>query len=241
MWPRRVWAGIALSCAVLSLCHLVAATGAVPPATQPAPAAVLCPATDRPVDREICERFRGRWLYFATDEARQQFLADPSKFADGLARQWSTDIPLRVQVACPVTGEPIDPAIFVGRGLKAVYFASAAARSEWERDSLRFLERLDRDCYTFQTRCAACNNLIVPGARRTIDGRALYFCCTGCPRGCERDRAACLKRVDEQIAANQAAFVRERGDLPRPAGAGPSTQSAGAAASTQPGAAPRQP
>lgn len=195
----------------LSFGHVVpAAWAADPPASQPA-VAVLCPVTSRPIDREICERFRGRWVYFATEDARKQFMGDPGKYADGLSKQWSVDVPLRVQVLCPVTGEAIDPTVFVGKGLNAVYFATEDAKREWEKDSQRFVERLDRECYTFQTRCAACGNMIVPSARKALDGHTLYFCCMGCPRGCDADKSACIRRAEEQAAANKAAFERERG------------------------------
>jgi YHS domain-containing protein len=202
----------------LSLFHFITASAGAP-ASSPASAAVLCPVTGKTVDREICDRFRGRWVYFATDDARKQFMADPGKFADGLSKQWSVDIPLRVQVLCPVTGEAIDPTVFIGKGLKAVYFATEDAKREWQKNTERFIERLERECYTFQTGCAACGNMIVPSARKALDGHTLYFCCMGCPRGCDADKSACIKRAEEQAAANKAAFERERSNQPttRPA------------------------
>ncbi len=216
----RVNTACCAMCAFLALSFCYSATASTDvPTSQPAQPAVLCPVTSKPVDREICDRFRGRWVYFSTEDAKKQFLAEPGKFADGLSKQWSLDVPLRVQVLCPVTGDAIDPTVFVGKGLKTIYFASDDAKREWEKDSQRFIERLDRECYTFQTRCAACGNMIVPSAKKSLDGHMLYFCCMGCPRGCDADKAPCIKRAEEQAASNQAAFERERGNQPatRPA------------------------
>lgn len=191
------------------------------PADEPKP--ILCPVTGKPIDRDCVGRFRGRWVYFATSEAREKFELDPYAFAEGLQAQWALDRPLRVQVLCPVTDEPCSNAVYTGKGLDAVYFATEEAKARWEKDAEPYRKKLEK-CYTFQTGCATCGQPINPVAARVFDGRKLYFCCTGCPAGFEADKAANLKRVDQQIAANEAAFKKrvrqEEGATTRPAAGG---------------------
>ena len=173
---------------------------------------VLCPVTGKPIDRECVERFRGRWVYFASAEAAKKFLDDPYEYADGVTAQWEADKPLRVQVKCPVTGEAVDPNIFTGKGQTAIYFANKDALARWEKDDKPFLKRLIKDCYTFQTGCATCGMPIKPQVMHTIDGHELYFCCEGCAGGFEQDKATHLKRVKDLVTANEAAWLKQQAE-----------------------------
>lgn len=78
--------------------------------------AAKCPVTGDPIDRRFSTEFRGKQVYFATAAAAEQFKADPYAYADGLRAQWEALRPLRLQVLCPVTGKPIDPAISLTPG-----------------------------------------------------------------------------------------------------------------------------
>lgn len=218
------------------LCHaatLIAPAAVADDASSRPASALLCPVTGQPADRGICARFRGRFVYFASDAARQQFEREPARFAEQVQSQWTADPLLRVQVRCPVTGEPARGTVYEGCGDDAVFFASEEARRKWLADPAAYRDRLERECYTFQTGCATCGNPINPAAVKTVDGRALYFCCTGCPMGFERDREKHLRAVDAQIASNKAEW--ERRSAARAVGA-PASQPA-----TRPAAAPTPP
>lgn len=208
---------------------LVAASGwaqeAASPAaaTQPAaPAlAVFCPVTGKPVDWKCTARFRGKWVYFADADARKQFEADPFEYAPAVMRQWEANVPLRTQVRCPVTGEAVDPAVYTGAGLDAVYFATPAARDQWLADAEPYASRLKRECYTFQTLCAHSERPIDPRVWLDREGRRLYFYCPNCRAAFEAElpevRARLLKRVDEQVREHERLwYVRHGGE---PAGA----------------------
>ena len=207
---------------VLPLCLLacVAARAAAQPATtqpaapptattQPAttaPATLIpCPVTGRPIDRAVVTRFRNKWVYFADADALRKFETDPYEYADQVQRQWALDRPLRVQVRCPVTGRPIDPQIYDGRGETAVFFATAAARDEYRADPARFASKLD-DSFTYQAGCGTCGGDIVPDVSLPDDGRVLYFCCRGCRAAFEKDPAAYRSKILAGIAANAAAW-----------------------------------
>jgi YHS domain-containing protein len=185
------------------------------PTTQPVSAPpkspdqpVLCPVTGKPIDRAIVTRFRGKWVYFANDEARAKFEKDPYEYADKLQDQWAADKPLRVQVKCPVTGERPAPDIYVGQGDDAIFFASDDAKQKWVKDSAPYQKRLESDCYTFQTGCATCGGPINPAASREIDGHTVYLCCDGCATELTKDKSGYLKQVDEQIRVNRAAWIK---------------------------------
>jgi YHS domain-containing protein len=168
---------------------------------------VLCPVTNKPVDRDIVTRYRNRWVYFASQDALQKFEKDPTQYADGVKTQWEADKPLRVQVKCPVTGEKPDPNIYVGKGDDAVFFANDAAKQKWLKDSQPYHDKLDKDCYTYQTVCVIGGGVIDPAASKEVDGKTIYFCCPACIDPFMKDKAANLKQVDEQVKANRAAWI----------------------------------
>jgi YHS domain-containing protein len=182
---------------------------AAAPASQPAAPPVLCPVTGRPVDRHFVARFRGRWVYFADEPAQKKFTADPYEFAEAVQAQWEADPVLRMQVRCPVTGDVVDSAVFVGQGEDAVYFASAGAREKWTQAGAAQQDEYRRklaDCYTFQTGCATCGGLISPGAHKDVDGQTLYFCCLGCAKHLDAEKAKFLAQVAEQIKTHRVAW-----------------------------------
>jgi YHS domain-containing protein len=202
----------ALAVALLSsllLLAVPAGTAEDPPAK---PAAVLCPVTGKPVDRNCVQRFRGKWVYFATPSARDQFANDPYEYADGVKAQWAADQPVRIQVKCPVTGKPVDTSIYAGEGLDAVYFASDDAKRKWLKDDQPFRKQLEKACYTFQTRCAHSNQVINPKVFRKIGERTIYFFCPNCAQAFDKEskahQAELLKAVDRQIDRNKMAFAK---------------------------------
>lgn len=190
------------------------------PATQPADEP-LCPVTGEKIDRQVSVQFRGRKVYFASAAARDKFNADPYAYADAVKRQWHALRPLRLQVACPVTGQPVDPAVSAERPADAaalddapLYFASEDARAAWLKDPKAFDTRL-ATCYTFQTICPCGFSEAKPNISLKVGDRTIYFCCTGCRAGFEHDPPD-LKKLDEQIQASQAAWEARQRSEPRP-------------------------
>ncbi len=183
------------------------------PTTKPAKdrrAPVLCPVTDQPVQRDICEHFRGRWVYFATDEARKKFLENPYEYADGVRQQWDADHALRLQVKCPVTGEPVEPGIYVGRGEDAIYFATEDARDKWLLSSKPYERRLAEECYTFQTVCPVSGAAIDPQVFREVGARTIYFKCEHCRGEFDTDKTTYLRRFLEQTRENKLAWQKQQ-------------------------------
>ena len=168
-----------------------------------------CPVTTKPIDATQYSYFRGRRVYFASPEAKQAFELDPYAYAEKLKQQWEQLKPLRTQVRCPMTGEAIDLEIHVEGPRARIYFANADARSKWEQlapdEQRRHLART----YTWQTTCAACDNLINPTINHPVNGQPIYYCCPHCPTAFEDRPQAAKKAVREEMIANRRAW-RER-------------------------------
>jgi YHS domain-containing protein len=178
------------------------------------PKPVLCPVTEKPVDWRIARQFRKRWVYFATEAAREKFKQDPFEYSDRVVEQWEANPPVRLQVKCPVTGKPVDEGVFVGEGLTAVYFANDKAKKQYAKEPKKYAKRLEKECYTYQTLCAHSDQPIDPEVSREIEGRTVYFRCPHCAAAFMEEKAEwpkLLKKLDAQIAKNKKLFVERTG------------------------------
>jgi YHS domain-containing protein len=178
------------------------------PVTPPAPPPALCPVTKKPIDRTIATLYHDKWVYFASKEAQATFQKNPNDYLEGVKEQLLANPVLRVQIKCPVTKNPPKPNIYVGAGEDAICFATEDAKASWQREATPEQRRfLEAECYTFQSRCGTCSMDIKPESTLKVDGKTVYFCCDGCAKKFEEQLAANLKKVDEQITANQKAYI----------------------------------
>jgi YHS domain-containing protein len=140
-------------------------------------------------------------VYFASETARERFNADPPKYAANAAAQREALKKLpRVQVNCPVTGNPIDgKTVALIRG-KVVDFCCKNCVSKFDNadnsvaDQRAYDAKLEAS-YTYQTRCPVSGDAIDPTAYADIsDDLRVYFCCAG-------DRDAFMKGLRNRPAA----------------------------------------
>ena len=183
-----------------------------PPTTQPAADEPLCPVTGERIDRAISVQFRGKPVYFATAAARGKFEEDPYEYAEGIRKQWEALRPLRVQVLCPVSGKPVDLKVSLTRAGEPLYFATAAARTAWEKNARAYEEKLPA-CYTFQTICPCGVGEIKPDVTMLLEQRTIYFCCTGCRETFKRHPELFVGDMDARTKANQQNWEKRH---PRP-------------------------
>lgn len=168
---------------------------------------ILCPVSGKPIDKAVFTRFRGKRVYFADKSCVKDFRADPGKYKEGLKEQWERMKPLRAQVTCPVTGEPIDKRFFVEMPDYDLYFATEAAKASWEEDRKPYEKNLDT-CHTFQTHCGTCPGDFNPKAMIEHESRKIYFCCMGCGGAFKKDPQKFIRKYDAEVAANKAAWQK---------------------------------
>lgn len=187
-----------------------AATPAEKTPEQKAEAApVLCPVTGKPIDRTQVTRFKDRWVYFADAAAKEKFLADPLEYALEVQKQWAADVPPRMQVKCPVTGKPVKDTIYVGAGWDAVYFATDEAKAAYEKEPAKYLKRLEKECYTYQTVCVVSDSPIDLQVSRDYQGKTIYFRCAHCQGEFDKaeDKDALLKKAEAQEREHKKTWI----------------------------------
>lgn len=180
------------------------------PAAAVADRTAICPVTGKPADRKVMAKFRGKRVYFADADAKKKFEDSSDKYLDGVKKQWEALKPLRTQVKCPVSGKPVDHKFAVSGADEDVYFATEDAKKVWEKDSKPYAEKLEKECYSFQTNCLVCGMEIDPAISVEVDGRTIFVGCNGCPDRIKADKDKYIKQYDEVVKANKAAFEKER-------------------------------
>jgi hypothetical protein len=152
-----------------------------------------CPVTGVPIVLSIRAMTDDGPVYFASEEARNEFISNPRKFADKAAdqRQALRKLP-RAQVTCPVTGNPIDGKTQILFEDKVIDFCCKNCVLKYEYDPKRDA-KLEAS-YTYQTRCPVSGDPIDPTVSADLgDDLRVYFCCAG-------DRDAFVKGLRNRTA-----------------------------------------
>jgi len=150
------------------------------PDIQPArgPRLPLCPVTGGPIDFSFKTMTDDGPVYFASDEAIKKFNENPELYATKVTEQRAALAKLaRVQVNCPVTGNPIDGKTFVYTEGQGVYFCCQNCPPKY--DPAKYRANLAAG-YTHQTRCPVDDEQIDPTVYADLPtGQRVYFCCKG--------------------------------------------------------------
>jgi YHS domain-containing protein len=108
-------------------------------------------------------------------------------FAAGafLAGGRSTDAAtaVKLQAACPVTGEQIDKSVYEDHEGKRVYFCCADCKGAFKADPARYIQKMEAEGITvarLQTECPVMGNKIDKAVYVDRGGKRVYFCCPGC-------------------------------------------------------------
>jgi YHS domain-containing protein len=169
----------------------------------------VCPVTGRPIDLNVWTELDGKRIYFADEAARAKFQENPGQYAENVRKQWELMRPPRVQVLCPVTGQPVNRQVSTLWNGERIYFASPAAKATWEEHPQRYAEKL-KQCYTFQTVCPCGYGDIRPDVSLEYKGRTLYFCCPGCRDAFRRNPEPMLKQMHQRIEANKRRWEQQQ-------------------------------
>ncbi|HUW82148.1 MAG TPA: hypothetical protein VMZ31_05035 [Phycisphaerae bacterium] len=145
-----------------------------------------CPVSGRPANLLVRIVRPDGPVYFCRAECISRSEQDPQGYRDlvEMQRQMLTVRP-RVQVTCPINGDPVTPRRHTDLFGERVYFCSScdSCKDLYEADPEQYAAALEAS-YTYQTRCAVTGRQIDP--RQSVelarDGPYVYFCSSGCKR-----------------------------------------------------------
>jgi YHS domain-containing protein len=178
----------------------------------------LCPVMDEPVDFSIKLQTDQGPVYFCCKKCVRVFESKPERFAEKVKahRQALAKMP-KVQVACPLTGDPIDKKAFVEVGGQKVWTCCMKCANRYKESPEKFAKGL-ADSYTYQTICPVMGEKIDPSVFVDAGGKSVYFCCTRCTGTFFKDPAKFVPKLEAQGTYIDADKVKLAADKDAPAG-----------------------
>ena len=146
-----------------------------------------------PVSGKLCKEsssvdYLGKKVYFCCDHCPAAFKADPKKYAAKAAAQLLGTKQI-CQVACPLTGKPVNPEAKSDVGGVSVGFCCDKCKGKVDKadDKVALVFGDISKGFTLQTTCPVSGKAINAARMVEHDGQKVYFCCDKCPAAFEKD------------------------------------------------------
>ncbi|MCH7873560.1 MAG: hypothetical protein IID33_17825 [Planctomycetes bacterium] len=159
----------------------------------------LCPVMGDAIDFSKMTMTDDGPVYFCCKMCIKKFAKQPSKYADKVAEQKAALAKLpRVQVSCPLSGEPIDKKMFVEVDGKKVYTCCGDCKTKYAANPGKYAAKLAAS-YTYQTKCPVKGGDIDPTVFGDMaSGQRIYYCCPACDKKLKKDPAKYAEKLAEQ-------------------------------------------
>lgn len=167
--------------------------------TELAKAEPLCPVMGTAVNFSVSVKTDDGPVFMCCPGCIKKYEASPSSFATKVAAQRKAlEGRAKIQVKCPVTGEPIDPDVFVEVGGKKVNLCCMGCAGKYKKNPGAFKTGL-ANSFTYQTKCPVMGKEIDPSVSTTLaNGQSVYFCCKGCVKKLFESPAKYAKALTSQ-------------------------------------------
>jgi YHS domain-containing protein len=138
-------------------------------------------------------------VYVCGPGCLKKFQADPGKYAEPAAAQRKALAKRpRIQVTCPLSGQPINKRVFTKHDGRTVHFCCNGCKTQFEQDPDKYRGKL-AGSYTYQTRCPVMDDEIDPSIHTDLPtGQRIYFCCKGCIKTFHKDLAKYAPNLAKQ-------------------------------------------
>ena len=146
-------------------------------------AALKCPVMGEPINFALSVAEKDGPVFFCCKGCISKYKRNPSKYAAKFAAQRKALAGRdKVQVTCPITGEPVDQKVAVESDGRKVYFCCKNCVGKYQSNPSKYRTAL-ANSYTYQTKCPVMDEEINPKVfAASADGRKIYFCCKGCDK-----------------------------------------------------------
>ena len=158
-----------------------------------------CPVMDEPVDFSVKQETREGPVYFCCKMCIRKHDADAKKYEKQVAEQRKVLAHLpKIQVTCPVSGEPIDDKVFAEEKGNKTYFCCEGCLKKYQKEPTRYAAALTSS-FTYQTRCPVMDEEIDPTSFIKLkSGHTIYFCCDGCDKKFLKDPGKYTTNLESQ-------------------------------------------
>jgi YHS domain-containing protein len=159
----------------------------------------VCPVMGETINFSVSTETEDGPVYFCCPGCIGKFKKDPDKYVKGLAEQRAVLAKLdKVQVACPVTGEELDPTKQIEHDGEKLTFCCGGCIRKFKQDPAKYKAGLAAS-YTYQTKCPVSGERIDPASSTVLPtGETIYFCCDGCAKKLLADPAKYADNLAKQ-------------------------------------------
>jgi YHS domain-containing protein len=166
-----------------------------------------CPVAGKPaIEASFVTLKGGEKVYFCCKNCPKAFEKDPEKFGTKVSRQLLETGQI-VQVACPVSGQPVNKEVTADMGATKVAFCCKNCLKKYndadEEGKLKVVFADFDKGFTRQTMCPVSGKPINPKAFVEYEGKKVYFCCEGCPAAFEADPKKFLEKLPQFAKADE--------------------------------------
>jgi YHS domain-containing protein len=163
------------------------------------PTLPACPVMGEPINFAVSVETDEGPVFFCCNDCIPKYEANPDKYAAKVEAQRKAlaDRP-KIQVVCPVSGQPVDRSVSVEHSGQKVYFCCRGCVGKFTAAPEKYATAL-ANSYTYQTKCPVMGGEIDPQAFITgAGGRKIYFCCKGCEKKLLAEPSKYLPRLEAQ-------------------------------------------
>lgn len=167
-----------------------------------------CPVSGRAAIEDSHVKFEGKKVYFCCTNCPKRFQANTEAYAAKAHHQMAETGQI-AQVACPLTGRPLNPKTQIDVEGVAVSFCcnNCKGKAEKSDDQVALIFTNLEKGFTPQTACPVSGKPINAEHSVTYEGKKVYFCCPNCPKAFEanpdkyKDKLPQLKEKEEDTDA----------------------------------------
>ncbi len=169
----------------------------------------LCPIMGEAVNFSVSTDTADGPVYFCCAGCLGKVNKDPGKYAKELAAQRVVLAKLdKVQIACPITGEELDPSKQLEHDGEKIAFCCGGCLKKFKKDPAKYKAALAAS-YTYQTKCPVSGEGIDPSTATVLStGEIVYFCCGGCAKKFGADPAKYAANMEKQGTPIDAAKIK---------------------------------
>lgn len=140
-----------------------------------------CPVMGEDINLSVSTPTEDGPVYFCCKGCVKKYTANPTKYAKATATQRDAFAKRKkIQVTCPVMGEPVDAKVFAEHNGEKVLFCCKGCVKKFAADPAKYKSAL-ANSYTYQTECPVMGETIDPTSFAVMPtGETVYYCCNGC-------------------------------------------------------------
>lgn len=158
-------------------------------------AKALCPITGEEIDKKFFADTAAGRVYVCCKGCIKKYTANTEKYAAKVFAQQDALGVERVQVTCPLSGEPVDGKTSLKHKGMTIKLCCEKCVAGFKKDPEKHMPGYYAS-FTTQTECPVMGEEIDPKSFATVaDDQKVYFCCKRCVKKFESDRAKYAKRL----------------------------------------------